>query len=241
MRCAKPLSAWACPTGARFSPSPSSTASPGIITGCMLAFARVAGETAPLIFTALGNRVLEHQPQRAHRRASAADLRLCDLSLRRSAPAGVGGCAGFDCSDCARRFAGPLCHQPRRFERGKLSGRRHRGNKPERVVRHQSHAAGHQSEYPRQPRHGADRSLRLRQKHLRALPQPHARNQSHRPRHRHRPHRRPRHLRGRQAGRDSPPRRHGLPAPQSFSHHVHLRQRRCRPQAQRLLQPPCPR
>jgi phosphate transport system permease protein len=31
------------------------TALPGIITGCMLAFARVAGETAPLLFTALGN------------------------------------------------------------------------------------------------------------------------------------------------------------------------------------------
>lgn len=31
------------------------TAMPGIITGCMLAFARVAGETAPLLFTALGN------------------------------------------------------------------------------------------------------------------------------------------------------------------------------------------
>jgi phosphate transport system permease protein len=31
------------------------TASSGIITGCMLAFARVAGETAPLIFTAFGN------------------------------------------------------------------------------------------------------------------------------------------------------------------------------------------
>jgi len=31
------------------------TASAGIITGCMLAFARVAGETAPLLFTALGN------------------------------------------------------------------------------------------------------------------------------------------------------------------------------------------
>jgi phosphate transport system permease protein len=31
------------------------TATPGIITGCMLAFARVAGETAPLIFTAFGN------------------------------------------------------------------------------------------------------------------------------------------------------------------------------------------
>src|ERR1700728_1739578 len=33
------------------------TASPGIITGCMLAFARVAGETAPLLFTAFGNQV----------------------------------------------------------------------------------------------------------------------------------------------------------------------------------------
>jgi len=31
------------------------TASPGIITGCMLAFARAAGETAPLLFTAFGN------------------------------------------------------------------------------------------------------------------------------------------------------------------------------------------
>ena len=31
------------------------TASSGIITGCMLAFSRVAGETAPLLFTVLGN------------------------------------------------------------------------------------------------------------------------------------------------------------------------------------------
>ena len=31
------------------------TASAGIVTGCMLAFARVAGETAPLLFTAFGN------------------------------------------------------------------------------------------------------------------------------------------------------------------------------------------
>ncbi len=34
------------------------TASPGIITGCMLAFARVTGETAPLLFTAFGNQFL---------------------------------------------------------------------------------------------------------------------------------------------------------------------------------------
>ncbi len=40
------------------------TASPGIITGCMLAFARVAGETAPLIFTALGNAFWSTSPNR---------------------------------------------------------------------------------------------------------------------------------------------------------------------------------
>jgi phosphate transport system permease protein len=38
------------------------TASPGIITGCMLAFARVAGETAPLIFTALQNAFFSTNP-----------------------------------------------------------------------------------------------------------------------------------------------------------------------------------
>lgn len=36
------------------------TALPGIITGCMLAFARVAGETAPLLFTAFGSNFWPH-------------------------------------------------------------------------------------------------------------------------------------------------------------------------------------
>ena len=34
------------------------TATSGVITGVMLAFARVAGETAPLLFTALNNQFL---------------------------------------------------------------------------------------------------------------------------------------------------------------------------------------
>jgi phosphate transport system permease protein len=38
------------------------TASPGVITGCMLAFARVAGETAPLLFTAFGNQFWSSNP-----------------------------------------------------------------------------------------------------------------------------------------------------------------------------------
>jgi len=49
------------------------TASPGIITGCMLAFARVAGETAPLIFTALGNENWSLDP---HRPIDALPLRI---------------------------------------------------------------------------------------------------------------------------------------------------------------------
>ena len=36
------------------------TALPGILTGVLLALARIAGETAPLLFTALGNRFWQH-------------------------------------------------------------------------------------------------------------------------------------------------------------------------------------
>jgi phosphate transport system permease protein len=38
------------------------TALPGVATGIMLAIARVAGETAPLLFTAFGNRFWAHSP-----------------------------------------------------------------------------------------------------------------------------------------------------------------------------------
>ena len=55
---------WGCQIGARCFRSRVKTASPGIITGCMLAFARVAGETAPLIFTALQNSFWSTNPNR---------------------------------------------------------------------------------------------------------------------------------------------------------------------------------
>jgi phosphate transport system permease protein len=38
------------------------TALPGIVTGTLLAIARIAGETAPLLFTALGNQYLSFKP-----------------------------------------------------------------------------------------------------------------------------------------------------------------------------------
>ena len=98
------------------------TASPGIITGCMLAFARVAGETAPLLFTAFGNSVLELQTQRAHRRTAAADLRLCHLALRRVASSRVGRFARSYRSDYGIRHARPHLCQPRRTQGRKLVG-----------------------------------------------------------------------------------------------------------------------
>ena len=99
------------------------TASPGIITGCMLAFARVAGETAPLIFTALGNAFWSTSPNRADRGAAAADLRLRRLALRGLAPAGVGWCAGADRADHAvagayvtSRWSQLRCHVSSRYD-----------------------------------------------------------------------------------------------------------------------------
>jgi phosphate transport system ATP-binding protein len=70
------------------------TALKGIVTGVLLALARVAGETAPLLFTALWQRTLGAQTHRTHRRHAAADFRLRHFALRRLAPAGVGGRAG---------------------------------------------------------------------------------------------------------------------------------------------------
>ena len=49
------------------------TALKGIVTGILLALARVAGETAPLLFTAFGNRFWNHH-LRSDRRDAAADL-----------------------------------------------------------------------------------------------------------------------------------------------------------------------
>ena len=46
----------------------------GVITGVMLAFARVAGETAPLLFTAFGNSILELEVGPADCCAAVADF-----------------------------------------------------------------------------------------------------------------------------------------------------------------------
>jgi len=57
------------------------TATSGVITGVMLAFARVAGETAPLLFTALGNTFWSLRLRSAHGSSTAADLRVRQFAL----------------------------------------------------------------------------------------------------------------------------------------------------------------
>ena len=69
------------------------TAFPGILTGVMLAVARAAGETAPLLFTALFSNYWlwshgHREPDAAHGLAGRADLQLCRHAL--SEPGGDG-------------------------------------------------------------------------------------------------------------------------------------------------------
>ncbi len=57
------------------------TARSGIITGVMLAFARVAGETAPLMFTAFGNQFWSFNSASTYCGIAAADLYLRTFAL----------------------------------------------------------------------------------------------------------------------------------------------------------------
>ena len=53
----------------------------GIVTGVLLAVARISGETAPLLFTALNNQFLDHQLQRADGVPAGGDLPICAVAL----------------------------------------------------------------------------------------------------------------------------------------------------------------
>ena len=51
------------------------------MTGIMLNLARVAGETAPLLFTSFRQPILESRMGPADRGAAGDDLHLCDFAL----------------------------------------------------------------------------------------------------------------------------------------------------------------
>ena len=100
------------------------TGLPGILTGIMLAVARAAGETAPLLFTALG------QPPRQCRRLLQADGRAAPCSstrtlasptsCRTSRPGAQRSCCCCSCSpstsSCERARPGSGCSEGRRTD-----------------------------------------------------------------------------------------------------------------------------
>ena len=53
----------------------------GIVTGVLLAIARISGETAPLLFTALGNPYLEHRSDPADGEPAAGDFQFRTVAL----------------------------------------------------------------------------------------------------------------------------------------------------------------
>ena len=63
---------------------------PGILTGVVLALARIAGETAPLLFTSFNNRFFNDRADAADGVAHGHGVHLRDLALPGLAPAGVG-------------------------------------------------------------------------------------------------------------------------------------------------------
>ena len=70
------------------------TALPGILTGVMLAVARAAGETAPLLFTALFSNYWLRSVDGADRVAGGPHLQLLGHAVRQPDRARLGGVAG---------------------------------------------------------------------------------------------------------------------------------------------------
>jgi hypothetical protein len=66
------------------------TALPGMVTGVLLAVARAAGETAPLLFTAGSHEGHELQPERVHELAACANLQRRHLADHRRREPGLG-------------------------------------------------------------------------------------------------------------------------------------------------------
>jgi phosphate transport system permease protein len=77
---------------------------PGILTGILLALARIAGETAPLLFTALNNQYFSTDVD-----ADGSGLHLRKFSLRGLASTGLGGGAGARRDRADVLAAGPAC------------------------------------------------------------------------------------------------------------------------------------
>ena len=63
----------------------------GLVTGVLLAIARVSGETAPLLFTALNNQFFSTEPPQTDVELAGRDLSVCAKPLQGMATAGLDG------------------------------------------------------------------------------------------------------------------------------------------------------
>ena len=92
---------------------------PGIVTGIMLALARIAGETAPLLFTAFNNRFFSTRLDQPISTLDRAGLHLRQFALRRLAPSGLGRRARAGVDRLLLLAAGALRHAPARRTSGR--------------------------------------------------------------------------------------------------------------------------
>ena len=151
------------------------TAMSGITTGVILAIARVAGETAPLLFTAFGNRFWSTSLFHPIAIADRAGLHLCHFAVCRLAASGVGGRAGAD-GDRSRPGTGRAMGDGRGGESAEVV------MADKLVVKNltayfgqESRAQGRQPDVRGKPYHGDHRSVGMRQIDPGAMPQPDAR------------------------------------------------------------------
>ena len=151
------------------------TAASGIATGVILAIARIAGETAPLLFTAFGNRFWSTSLHEPHRLAHGAGLHLRDFAVSRLAAPGVG------------RSAGAHGHRAGAGVGRKMGDARERASRAldamadklvvtssERLFRADPRRPRHQPGLPGQRADGDHRTFGMRQVDPGAMPQPDA-------------------------------------------------------------------
>ena len=80
----------------------------GMVTGVLLAVARISGETAPLLFTALNNQFWSSRSQRPGRQSASGHLPVCAEPLQRVAGSGL--------DRCSHHHAGGACAEHRRAD-----------------------------------------------------------------------------------------------------------------------------
>ena len=88
------------------------TTLPGIVTGSLLAVARIAGETAPLLFTALGSQYLSFNLDQPMAALPLVVFNYAIGPLRGVAPAGLGHRAGPDPRGAGPQHRGAAGHAP---------------------------------------------------------------------------------------------------------------------------------